>query len=643
MSHPKAQRLANRSALIAIGLMIFYFLVAAIGDWEGMIGLALGFLLYFIALAHVPLGLLAMISAFRTGDHLLNSWIYVYFCLYLVAAVYYLASVTDLDEAAGLAWEQVSDRDTASLRDSVGPFKLDEASAMRAIAAGADVNITGRHGRTLLMDAANFGSLPVVDALLAKGADVHVKTSGGGTALHYAAGGGAYRHSNPRKFNIQPAILKRVLGAGADIHARDSEEMTPLLAACRTGSIELVTLLIGAGADLGARSRRNDTCLSLATELNHDGMVLWLVRDRAQDAGQALRHAASRKKVELFQTLLEEGADVAALAGLVYDLADRDGYEEIFERLLASGRSKEALTLDGHQELWRAVTRGGSADTIRKLMALGVNPAAWGEYNESVLHFMARQHSGETGLARLRALLEAGADANTPDRNGETPLFDAAAKGNLESAEVLMEFGADPNRRSENGNDAVLIAARNGFGYIIDRIAAAGYRVPPEAEHASYFESARDHDTSISALLRAGFNPNISDKYGNLPLINTINRGEPAAVRALVEGGVDIALIDDTGYSPATAAANNGNIEIMEILLAAGVDAEVADANSRRPLDAAIQRRNLPMILVLLRHGVEPSRINVNAINGSVLVERFQKRYPDEYRQIANLMRGHTQ
>lgn len=62
-----AQRLANRATLISLGLLLLYFLIAAAGDWEGMIGLALGLLLYFIALAHIPLGLIALVAAFRTG------------------------------------------------------------------------------------------------------------------------------------------------------------------------------------------------------------------------------------------------------------------------------------------------------------------------------------------------------------------------------------------------------------------------------------------------------------------------------------------------------------------------------------------------------------------------------------------------
>ncbi len=82
----RRQRTANRSAGLAIGLMLLFFVVA-LGNWEGMIGLALGLLLYAIALAHVPLAIVAVVAAFGTGQHVKNRWIYAYFGGFLFAAV----------------------------------------------------------------------------------------------------------------------------------------------------------------------------------------------------------------------------------------------------------------------------------------------------------------------------------------------------------------------------------------------------------------------------------------------------------------------------------------------------------------------------------------------------------------------------
>ena len=104
-----AQRVANRATFIALGLLLLFFLIAAAGDWEGMIGLALGLLLYFIALAHVPLGLVALIAAFRTGRLLPNLWVYGYFGAFALAAVFFVGGMNEWGTALEETVEGVTD------------------------------------------------------------------------------------------------------------------------------------------------------------------------------------------------------------------------------------------------------------------------------------------------------------------------------------------------------------------------------------------------------------------------------------------------------------------------------------------------------------------------------------------------------
>ena len=63
-----------------------------------------------------------------------------------------------------------------------------------------------------------------------------------------------------------------------------------------------------------------------------------------------------------------------------------------------------------------------------------------------------------------KALLERGADPNTPSRNGQkvTPLNSAAAGQHLEIARMLLEAGADPNARQSDDFTPLHSAAQNG-------------------------------------------------------------------------------------------------------------------------------------------------------------------------------------
>jgi ankyrin repeat protein len=61
-------------------------------------------------------------------------------------------------------------------------------------------------------------------------------------------------------------------------------------------------------------------------------------------------------------------------------------------------------------------------------------------------------------LAGVQAELDKGADVNTKDNGGRTPLYRAAAYGHKEIAELLIAKGADVNAKIEDGGTPLDIA-----------------------------------------------------------------------------------------------------------------------------------------------------------------------------------------
>ena len=70
-----------------------------------------------------------------------------------------------------------------------------------------------------------------------------------------------------------------------------------------------------------------------------------------------------------------------------------------------------------------------------------------------------------TGLGRLQnmeALLDHGADPNTPDHTGDTPLIAACRAGNAPAVRLLLSRGADAGVLDRGGETAVHVVAASG-------------------------------------------------------------------------------------------------------------------------------------------------------------------------------------
>ena len=143
-------------------------------------------------------------------------------------------------------------------------------SAVEALlAAGANVHVrAGKYGSTPLHRAAGHGENPaVIEALLAAGADVNAPDGEGFTPLHWAV-----------MHNENPAVIAALIGTGADVNARDADDFTPLhWAAGNSDNIAVIVALIDTSADVNARNTDGHTPLQIARNRNrHDAVSVLL-------------------------------------------------------------------------------------------------------------------------------------------------------------------------------------------------------------------------------------------------------------------------------------------------------------------------------------------------------------------------------
>ena len=127
------------------------------------------------------------------------------------------------------------------LRTAIAVDRLDIVKLL--LAKGADINIKS-FDDTLLHVAATHGSGELVELLLAQGADVNARDSIGSTPLNTAV------------HNENYAAVKTLLTRGADINTKRQGGYTALHSA---KSKEMAEILIAAGARIEDRDDDGDT------------------------------------------------------------------------------------------------------------------------------------------------------------------------------------------------------------------------------------------------------------------------------------------------------------------------------------------------------------------------------------------------
>jgi ankyrin repeat protein len=297
---------------------------------------------------------------------------------------------------------------------------------------GADPEKRSPHGASFLQRAAEMGDVPLVQKLLARGADVNRSLSGLElTELMSAAREG---HED---------VLEKLLEAGADIGARDYAGRQALAHAAGKGKLGAVSLLLDRGADVQASDRDGNAALShaLTSEYAKAAEIVGIVErllDRGADANSRNRHGATALMLACEGP--RAGADAVRL-------------------LLARGAVVYATDGEGHTALDRLV-RGLFLGTYGKR---GVS---------------------EKEMETIAALLAAGADPNRRDECGCTPVANAAILGHADLVRLLAEHGADVNAADGLGVTPLMQAALYGHADVARVLKGAGAKKGPKTTPA---------------------------------------------------------------------------------------------------------------------------------------------------------------
>ena len=201
--------------------------------------------------------------------------------------------------------------------------------------------------------------------------------------------------------------------------AAEAAQYQGLHAAAWRGDVTKIERLVAAGANLNARDAHGRTPLHLATFARQRGAVRALAKAGAD--------------LNLLENDRYDGVTIAAVAD----------DEETLSVLLSLGASAKQVTSRYDGTALIAAAHLGHDGVVRQLIAAGapldhVNNLHW----TAVIEAIVLGNGGPRHQATLKALLDAGASVKLTDRQGQSPLDLARARGYAEMVKMLAAAGA---------------------------------------------------------------------------------------------------------------------------------------------------------------------------------------------------------
>ncbi|XP_028066617.1 ankyrin repeat domain-containing protein 50-like [Camellia sinensis] len=292
--------------------------------------------------------------------------------------------------------------------------------------------------------------------------------------------------------------------------------------------------------------------------------------------------------------------------------------------------------------------------------------------DESEIMNLLRSATGFGNSYFVSALIDAGADINHRDSNGQSVVSLAVQSGNIDSVQVLIESGfvidhsidrflhdaaainradlmkllflgfgdIDVNSIDSQGRAALHVAAIHGHVEVLRFLVSMGgnpdavdynrwtllHCAASEGHHEAVefllncsmfvkYAVNEDGKTAFALAVEKGY----SHLYDMLHLGDALQRAaridDVLAMKSCIAEGVNVNGKDQNGWTALHRAAFKGRIESVKTLVSNGAQIDLLDDGGYTPLRRAVERGHMQVAIYLMAHG---AKANVVKSNGSL-------------------------
>ena len=311
--------------------------------------------------------------------------------------------------------------------------KGDVGRVKELLQAGHSANSKNAQGITPLMMASAYGYTDIIEALLAKGANLNEKTSlslgnlkmENVTAITFAA------------MSAQPNAVEMLLAKGAGVQRTQERSVTSsnllinLIMMDNSFSVSLLAV-----AACGRQSQTEAQLTTLKT-------LLAKAKPEMRELQEALLFNKMRKHVDVQKLLEQSGAYIDPTN------AAKDATTAVYVPIIIDTTLYDL----GIKDIWLCAEKG-DVTAVQEFFAQSKDADIRNSKGETPLMFAAQ--GGQVSVAEI--LLAKGADINLKDSDGNTALMEAARYSRVEMVKLLLAKKPDINNRNNEGETALKLA-----------------------------------------------------------------------------------------------------------------------------------------------------------------------------------------
>lgn len=318
-------------------------------------------------------------------------------------------------------------------------------------------------------------------------------------------------------------------------------------------------------------------------------------------------------------TIIELGADVNQPYKIYWPIifaANSQSDVRVLEALVKNGADVNQKMQGGLNAMVFAAMTQNNTDFLDFLIKKGADVNAQDEIMESVLNTAIYQDKSDN-YAAIKVLIEQGANIETPNQHGKTPLVSAILKQRIDVIKLLLSKDVEVT-------NSVLNKTINDFdnvemiGLLADKFDTLNFL--DEGKWSPMIVAIMNKHPSIyviMALAERGADANFAGEYDYTPLMLLMEREEdyvleaPDDIHSAEFNSADELFLDLKRHNDeARIERKRITLALTHILLKLGADVNKKNEDGRTALDMAIATGKDPEILELLRNAQAKSEAN---------------------------------